>query len=88
MIQPSTTMAHFKQSAGRSARTPTLHQLAKPESDCAADSALQARAAKNYPDNPYLQTEYIRAVGVVRATKGGWVMDLRPLPPVPARFQQ
>lgn len=52
-----------------------------------ATEDLQARAAKNYPDNPYLQAEYIRAVGVVRATKGGWVMDLRPLPPVPARFQ-
>ncbi len=50
--------------------------------------ALEARAARNYPDSPYLQREWIRAVGVVRSTRGGWVMDLRPLPEVPARFRQ
>lgn len=49
---------------------------------------LQARAAKNYPDSPYLQAEWIRAVGVVRGTKNGWVMDVSPLPPVPERFRQ
>lgn len=49
---------------------------------------LQARAARNYPDNAYLQAEYIRAVGVVRGTKNGWVADVTPLPPVPERWQQ
>ena len=49
---------------------------------------LQGRAAKNYPDNPYLQAEWIRAVAVVRGTKNGWVMDVSPLPPVPERFRQ
>ncbi len=39
--------------------------------------ALQARAYLLYPNNPYLQDEWIRAVGVVRSTKGGWVMDIR-----------
>ncbi len=52
------------------------------------DAGLQERAARNYPDNPYLQAEYIRAVGVVRATRNGWVADVSPLPPVPERWQQ
>lgn len=53
-----------------------------------AKEDLQARAAKNYPDSPYLQAEWVRAVGVVRATKAGWVMDVTPLPPVPDRYRQ
>lgn len=53
-----------------------------------ATSALQARAARNYPDDPYLQAEWMRAVGVVRSTKNGWVADVSPLPPVPERWQQ
>ncbi len=51
-----------------------------------AGEDLQARAERNYPDNPRLQAEWIRAVGVVRETTGGWVMDLSPLPSVPPRF--
>lgn len=35
---------------------------------------LKARAAKLYPNSPYLQAEWIRAVGVVRAQRG-WVLD-------------
>jgi hypothetical protein len=72
MMNAVHTMASFEQAAGRAARQPTL----------------EARAARNYPDSPYLQREWIRAVGVVRSTRGGWVMDLRPLPEVPARFRQ
>ena len=37
---------------------------------------LPERAALAHPDNPYLQTEWMRAVRVVRSTKGGWVADL------------
>lgn len=70
---------------GALARGIVVHQA---KNEPTVDSALAARAARNYPDNTYLQAEYIRAVRVVRATKGGWVMDLRPLPPVPARYQQ
>lgn len=93
MLQPSLTMASFEQAAGRAARTPTLHGLLKAVGDpggLVADADRQAladRAARNYPDSPYLQAEYIRAVGVVRGTRNGWVMDLKPLPPVPSRFQ-
>lgn len=36
---------------------------------------LSERAARNYPDSPYLQAEWRRAVAVVRATKGGWRLD-------------
>lgn len=39
---------------------------------------LHARAAKNYPDDPYLQAEWVRAVGVVRSTKGGWLIESLP----------
>ncbi len=37
--------------------------------------ALAARAARNYPDDPYLQREWIRAVGVVRRSARGWLLD-------------
>lgn len=36
---------------------------------------LQAAAAKLWPDNEYLQREWIRAVMVVRSTKRGWVAE-------------
>lgn len=73
--------------------TATLRSLAlgitqPPQPQPITDVSLAARAAKHYPDSPYLQAEYIRAVGVVRSTKGGWVMDQRPLPPVPDRYRQ
>jgi len=33
------------------------------------------RAALLYPDSTYLQAEWQRAVAVVRATSGGWLLD-------------
>lgn len=50
----------------------------------AAPAAMEAKAAELYPDNHYLQQEWIRAVGVVRSTKGGWKCDV-PVPRIPAR---
>jgi len=38
---------------------------------------LHERAALAFPDSEYLQTEWIRAVALVRQTKRGWVADLR-----------
>ena len=38
-------------------------------------SAVQWRAALLYPDSTYLQAEWQRAVAVVRATSGGWLLD-------------
>jgi hypothetical protein len=46
--------------------------------------ALKPTAERLYPDNAYLQQEWIRAVGVVRSTKGGWKCDV-PVPRIPAR---
>lgn len=40
---------------------------------------LETRAEKLWPDNPRNQTEWIRAVGVVRSTKRGWDLD-KPVP--------
>lgn len=37
--------------------------------------SLQQRAIHNYPDNDYLQAEWLRAIGVVRSTKIGWRLD-------------
>ena len=39
------------------------------------NSPLGQRAARLYPDNAYLQAEWIRAVTTVRSTNGGWVLD-------------
>ena len=36
---------------------------------------LLARAQLNYPDEDYLQREWLRAVGVVRRTTRGWRLD-------------
>ncbi len=40
-----------------------------------AITALQQRAALAYPDNAYLQVEWLRAVRVVRASRRGWLLD-------------
>lgn len=39
------------------------------------DTKLAQRAAELYPDSPYLQKEWMRAVGVVRSTLGGWLIE-------------
>lgn len=49
-----------------------MRRLERPET-----TALAERAARNYPDDPYLQREWIRAVGVVRRTSRGWLLDRR-----------
>lgn len=46
-----------------------------PQPDDRSGRELRERAARNYPDSPYLQAEWRRAIGVVRATKGGWRLD-------------
>lgn len=33
-------------------------------------------AARLYPDSAYLQTQWLRAVTVVRATARGWLLDM------------
>ena len=43
-----------------------------------ADFDLQQRAERLFPRNPYLQTEWVRAVLLVRGTSRGWVLE-RPL---------
>lgn len=43
---------------------------------------LLARAQRNYPDSDYLQREWLRAVGVVRRTGRGWLLD-KPLQRLP-----
>jgi len=41
----------------------------------AEDWSLAERAARNFPDQPALQIEWIRAVKVVRSTSGGWLIE-------------
>lgn len=33
------------------------------------------RAARLWPENPYLQLRWLRAVAMVRKTRRGWVLD-------------
>lgn len=47
-----------------------LHEIRHP---------LLRRAELLYPASPYLQAEWMRAIAVVRATRGGWLLD-RPQP--------
>lgn len=44
---------------------------------CAERRACQFRetAARLYPDNEYLQTEWLRALQIVRQTSRGWLLD-------------
>ena len=39
--------------------------------------SLTEQAARLYPRNLYLQTQWLRAVQMVRATQRGWVLDQR-----------
>lgn len=41
---------------------------------------LLARAQRLWPDNDYLQREWLRAVRVVRNTRRGWLADAMPKP--------
>lgn len=36
---------------------------------------LVMRAARLWPENPYLQLRWLRAVAMVRKTRRGWVLD-------------
>lgn len=36
---------------------------------------LAAHAARLYPDSPFLQAEWMRAVQTVRTTTRGWLLD-------------
>jgi hypothetical protein len=37
--------------------------------------ALRLQAVRLYPDSAYLQREWMRAVGVVRRSTGGWLLE-------------
>lgn len=43
-----------------------LHEIRHP---------LRRRAELLYPASHYLQTEWMRAIAVVRATRRGWLLD-------------
>ena len=72
-LKPSYMQAAFAQKAVRAVGQSTIHQFRPAETP----EDLQARAERLYPRNAYLQAEWIRAVGVVRSTKGGWHLDRR-----------
>jgi hypothetical protein len=43
------------------------------------DDALEARARTLYPDDRYLQQQWLRAVRLVRTTARGWLLEAPPL---------
>lgn len=55
--------------------TAHLALLDAPNPVRAIPSPMQARAAALYPDNQYLQAEWLRAVKLVRSTRSGWLLD-------------
>lgn len=58
-------------------QTTTTGRLAPQARAARQDDELQARAERLYPESAYLQTEWVRAVSVVRSTTGGWLLDHR-----------
>lgn len=46
----------------------------KPDPTRPADELL-AQAERLYPDSPYLQKAWLRAVAIVRTTARGWLLD-------------
>jgi hypothetical protein len=44
------------------------------------DDALERLARELYPDNGYLQQQWLRGVRLVRTTARGWLLDPLPLP--------
>lgn len=42
------------------------------------DKELRAMAKRLWPDSPRNAREWLRAVAVVRATGGGWVLERHP----------
>ena len=48
-----------------------------PSADTVAvfEAAAQKQAERLYPHSPALQAEWLRAVGIVRATSNGWLLD-------------
>jgi hypothetical protein len=46
-----------------------------PSTPAAFPDLLLARAERAYPDSEFLQREWLRAVGVVRRTTSGWLLD-------------
>jgi hypothetical protein len=53
---------------------PTLFVVTMPGRS-PVDQRLSLRAVRLYPDSPYLQREWLRAVAVVRSTSRGWHLD-------------
>jgi len=53
---------------------PALRVIASARSHGAL-AQLTAQAARLWPESPRNQREWIRAVCVVRATRGGWLLD-------------
>jgi hypothetical protein len=51
------------------------------EPDLGGDLALQARARSLYPDDAYLQQQWLRGVRLVRTTARGWLLEPPALPP-------
>lgn len=41
----------------------------------AREAADAIRAERLYPESPYLQAEWLRAIRVVRTTSRGWLLD-------------
>jgi hypothetical protein len=52
-----------------------LHDIKTWAPQAVASGPLGTRAQRLYPNDDYLQTEWMRAVGVVRRTTNGWVCD-------------
>ncbi len=67
---------HFPQVppfSGTRARWPSGLPFVRAHDEAA--TALRLQAARLYPDSDYLQREWMRAVGVVRRSRNGWLLE-------------
>lgn len=47
------------------------------------DTELERRARELFPNDQYLQLQWLRGVRLVRTTARGWLLDPPALPPAP-----
>ena len=70
------TLLHFPQVpqySGERARWPSGLPFVRAQD--IALKTLQTQAARLYPDSDYLQREWMRAVGIVSRSSGGWLLE-------------
>jgi len=71
----TTTAIIWPQVRSRAGEAPRRSHEGLPVRGAKPPTSLQARAEFLWPNDPVLAAKWVRAVGVVRSTTGGWIID-------------